>query len=239
MRKRIKENIAKAVILFILFLFVAKFSGVRILRGYVESGVGTCSKIPILCMAPSEEIVDPPIDETYKDELIMYNNLSKLRVGLPKGFAVTEELLKKPYYKKFKNKGKGAIVYCLYNAPGFFPNLFPEIAKQGVTDNYGFLQRIMYANLSKINNITDAFFVIMKGIFTPNLENQQNVKMVKFRLAERKGFLNYNLNYKENYFDCNIFDPDGSYFKLYIKDRIGALDLTKVFTIISTVKKNE
>ena len=193
MKKHIKGNIAKVIIFLILLLCVLKFSGARILRGYVESGVGTCVKIPILCMAPSEEIIDPPIDEAYKAELVIHS-LSKMNVGLPKGFAVTQELIKRPYYKKFKYKDKGAIAYVLYNAPGFLPRLFSDIAKQRINNNYDFMQRIMYANLNGINNITDAFFVILKGIFTPNLENQQNVKMIKFRMGDRKGFLNYNLN---------------------------------------------
>ncbi|MFH1199204.1 MAG: hypothetical protein V1650_03495 [Candidatus Omnitrophota bacterium] len=238
MKEYLKKNIVKIIILAIAILFVAKFAGLRLLQVYVESGVGTCAKIPILCMAPSEIIIiDPPIDDTYKNELIIHN-LSKMKVGLPEGFAVTQELIKRPYYKKFKKKDKGAIAYVLYNAPGFLPRLFSSIAKQGIDNNYDFFQYIMYANLNRMNNITDAFFVILKGIFTPNLENQLNVKMAKFTMGDRKGFLNYNLNRTENYFDCNIFDPDGSYFKLYIKDRIGVLDLTKVFTIISTVKKH-
>ena len=238
MKEYLKRNIFKIIVLVIAIFFVAKFAGLKFLRMYVEAGVGTCAKVPILCMAPSEAvIIDPPIDEAYKDELVTYT-LSKMRVSLPKGFSVTQELIKRPYYKKFKKKDKGAIAYVLYNAPGFLPHLFSDIAKQGITNNYDFYKYILYANLNRMNNITDAFFVILKGIFTPNLENQLNVRMVKFTLGDRKGFLNYNLNHTDNYFDCNIFDPDGSYFKLYIKDRSGVLDLAKVFTIISTVKKN-
>lgn len=237
MKEHTKQNIIKILFLAIAILFVAKFAGLKLLRLYIESGVGTCAKIPILCMGPSEEIIDPPIDDAYKNELIN-RNLSKMKVSLPEKFAVTQELTKLPYYKKFKKKDKGAIAYCLYNAPGYLPHLFSNIAKQEINNNYDFFRHIVYANLNQINSITDAFFIILKGIFTPNLENQLNVKMIKFAMGKRKGFLSYNLNHTENYFDCNIFDPDGSYFKLYIKDRIGVLDLTKVFTIISTVKKN-
>ena len=97
----------------------------------------------------------------------------------------------------------------------------------------------MSAKINEVKTLNDAFFIIMKGIFTPDLGDQTKVKMARFVTNDKKGFINYNLSKKENFFDCNIFDEEKNFFKIYIKDRRAALDLEKVFTIISTVKKTE
>jgi hypothetical protein len=75
----------------------------------------------------------------------------------------------------------------------------------------------------------------MKGIFTPDIGDQAAVKMIKFKLDNLSGFINYNLSAKGNFFDCNIFSKDGDFYKVYIKDYQGILDLNKVIVIISTV----
>ena len=46
------KYISIAVTLLAAVLFVAKFGGPSLLKSYVETGIGTCEKIPILCMAP-------------------------------------------------------------------------------------------------------------------------------------------------------------------------------------------
>jgi hypothetical protein len=94
----------------------------------------------------------------------------------------------------------------------------------------------MYAQQDQINNIADAFFVIMKSVFTPDVGNQNNAKMIKFQFADFKGFINYFMAKPDNYFDCNVFDADGNFFKVYIKDIGASLDLNNVFAIISTLK---
>jgi len=45
----------------------------------------------------------------------------------------------------------------------------------------------------------------------------------------------------DNYFDCNIINNAGDFFKIYIKDKGASLDLDKVVAIISTAesKQNE
>ncbi len=223
-----------AVFLSLAILFLAKFGGPSILRLYVETGIGTCQKIPILCMVPNEEITNPAINRDYIAGLISYR-FPKMTILLPKGFTVSQERIKKVYYKKHKDSG--AIIYLLSEEPNFFVNLFPRLNKEGINDDYTFIKRTMYAELNNIKNLTDAFFVIMKSIFTPDVGNQDNLKIVRFAMPEKKGFINYNLSASGNYFDCNVIDEKGDFFKIYIKDKNAILDLDNVLAIISTVQR--
>jgi len=77
----------------------------------------------------------------------------------------------------------------------------------------------------------------MKSLFTPDLGDEKNVKMVKFAIGNKKGFISYNLAPAGNYFDCNIINNRGDFFKVYIKDRAAVLDLKNVLAIISTLEK--
>ena len=94
----------------------------------------------------------------------------------------------------------------------------------------------MYANLNKVNNITDAFFTIMKSVFTPDIGPQNICRLIEFKLNEKRGFINYTMTKPNNYFDCNVLDAKDNFFKVYIKDTGGHLDLNNVFAIISTLK---
>ena len=237
MKKNIYGKYITIVIIFLFALvFVVKFAGQSILRLYIEAGIGSCLKIPILCMTPQEEIINPAINKEYSLELLPYD-FPKMTICLPKGFAVVQEGIKKIYYKKRKYQHSGAVIYLLREEPNFFLNLFPQLNKQGIIDDYEFIKRTMYVKLKDVKSLTDAFFVIMKGIFTPDLGEQKNVEMAQFRIADKKGFINYTLSHSENYFDCNIIDAGNSFFKIYIKDKGATLDLNKVLTIISTVKE--
>ena len=227
--------ISITVLLLLGILFVAKFGGPSLLKMYIENGVGSCEKIPILCMQPEKEIIGLGVNKEYLAELIPYKS-PKMSLAMPKGFSIVQETIKKVYYKKGKHKYAGSVIYLLYKEPGFFINLFPQIAKQGINDDYGFIKHTMFANSNAMKNLTDAFFVIMKGIFIPDLGDQKNVKMAEFLIADKKGFINYNLGDLENYFDCNIINEQGKFFKIYIKDKGGSLDLNKVLTIISTAR---
>jgi len=224
------------LVLVLSLVFVVWVGGPNILRNYISSGIGTCQTEPILCMAPTETIKAPEINTEYKKELVPYA-VRHLSIYAPKGFNVVEEMTKKFYYKKHKYLDKGEMFYMLYEKPGFFAGLYPDLKKRGVTDNYEFMRRVMFADLKTLQNITDAFFVIMKGIFTPNLGNQQNARMALFTMGRNRGFMNYNITGLEHYFDCNVITPEDDFFKLYIKDPRGRLDLEKVFTILATVKK--
>ena len=97
----------------------------------------------------------------------------------------------------------------------------------------------MNATFDKTENISDAFFIIMKSVFTPDIGNQKIAKMIRFKIEDKDGFINYTMTKPDNYFDCNILDTKGNFFKVYIKDIGGRLDLNKVFAIISTVKPTE
>ena len=117
----------------------------------------------------------------------------------------------------------------------------------------------MYAGIKGITNFTDLFFIIIKGIFTPDLGDQKGVLMTQFRMSGKRGFINYNLSGQDkialsapaalprndghklyapvNYFDCNIIDDQDGFFKIYIKDAGARLDLNRVLAIISTANK--
>ena len=158
-----------------------------------------------------------------------------MSVSVPKGFTLIQELIKKPYYKKRHLNNKAAI-HLLIQEPGAFIKLYPDVQKQGINDNYEFIRRVINANLGKVENITDAFFLIMKSVFTPDIGNQSIAKMIRFELGDKKGFINYTMAKPNNYFDCNVSDVSGNFFKMYIKDIGARLDLNNVFAIISTLK---
>jgi hypothetical protein len=234
-KKVLSKYIASAILLVLAILFIAKFGGPSILRLYIETGIGTCHKIPILCMEPQEKINTPLVNKDYILELLTYK-FPKMSICLPKGFTVSQERMQKVYYKR-KRKGSAAIIYLLYEEPNFFVNLFPQLKKQGIKDDYEFIRRTMSAKLTDIKNITDAFFVIMKSIFTPDVGNQSNLKMAQFTMPGKKGFINYNISKTDNYFDCNVIDDEGDFFKIYIKDKGATLGLDKVLAIISTATR--
>lgn len=231
-RKPFGVYLALFIFLALGVLFVARFSGPAFLKMYVEAGTGSCQKIPILCMTPSETIISPEIDNTFIDSSIPYK-FPKMCITIPKGFSVVQETIKKVYYKRRQGSRAEKVVYLLHQPPGFFVGLYPPLKRQGVGSDYEFIRRIMYANLNRIKNFTDAFFVIMKGIFTPDLGDQKNVKMVEFEAAGKKGFINYNL--ANIAFDCNVISEKGGFFKVYIKDEEASLDLAKVLAIINAI----
>lgn len=234
--KRIAKYLTSAAVLCISIAFVVAFAGPNILRQYVIYGIGDCKNIPILCIAPDKKIIRPaPAQNDYSQELVP-QSFPQMNILCPKGFTITQELIKRPYYKKHKWLDKGQIIYLLYQEPGEFLKLYPDVKKQGVKNNYEFMERLTSANLSKIENITDAFFVIMKSVFTPDLGDQKIVKMIRFQTQQFRGFLNYNLGVADSYYDCNILDAQDNFYKVYIKDNGNTLDLNKVFIIISTIK---
>lgn len=234
--KRRNKYIANLIALSFCIAFVIKFAGPSILRQYVSIGIGDCRNIPILCMTGDEKIIQPaPAQNNYLQELVL-QSFPQMSILCPKGFTVVQELIKRPYYKKHRWLDKGRIIYLLYQQPGEFLQLYPDVKKQGVKNNYEFIQRLTSANLSKIKNITDAFFVIMKSVFTPDLGNQKIVKMIRFQTQQFRGFINYNLAIPDSYYDCNILDAKDNFYKVYIKDKGNTLDLNKVFAIISTIK---
>jgi len=185
-------------------------------------------------MQPEEKIFAPRINSEYLDTLVPHA-FPRMSVCAPKGFTLVQELIKQPYYKK-RHPNNKAVIYLLIQEPGAFIKLYPDVKKQGVSNNEEFIRRLIYARLDQVNNITDAFFLIMKSIFTPDVGNQSTAKMIKFQLPDRKGFINYSMAKPNNYFDCNVFDADGNFFRVYIKDIGARLDLNNVFAIISTLK---
>lgn len=214
--------------------FVIKFAGPNILRQYIAYGIGNCKTTPILCRQPEEKIFEPAINSEYLTTLVPHS-FPKMSVSVPKGFALVQELIKKPYYKK-RHAHNQAVIYLLYQEPKAFIKLYPDVRKQGVRDNYEFIRRLNYANLSKVDSIIGAFFTIMKSVFTPDIGNQNIAKMIKFQIEDKKGFINYTMAGPDNYFDCNVIDEKGNFFKVYIKDTGAYLDLNNVFAIISTLK---
>lgn len=236
MKKRFENPFLKIIVLAIAVIFALKYAGETILKSYIELGIGNCSKLPILCKAPEEEISITDISAVFLKGLVPYS-LDEVEIKVPRNFTVVKEHMQKAYYKK-QRKDSGDFFYLLYEKPDFFVNLFPRMKKAGVYDDYEFLARTMNAKTPDIEDLTDTFFVIMKSIFIPNLGDQQNAIMIKFRSKEKKGFINYNLSASGNYFDCNLFNNEGDFFKIYIVDKNATLDLNKLFAILSTVKKS-
>ena len=237
-----KDNTIKylVTVIFVLLgvLYIVRFAGISLLRFYVESGLGSCKQIPILCMNPQEKISNPEINEECMVNLVP-QSLPVIEICIPKGFSLVYERTKKIYHKKSKNYFNEDIIYILYEEPGFFVSLFPRLKKYGITDNYDFLNKTMHARLNDINSINDAFFVIMKSVFIPDVGNQMTVNMASFKLADKKGFINYNIGKEGNYFDCNIIDNKGGFFKVYVKDKKARLTLDKIFAILATVNKKD
>jgi len=235
MKKKTLKIIATFFALVLALAFVVKFGTPGLLKFYVQSGIGDCRNIPIFCMSP---VVCPDFPEMTNDSLgdsIPYVS-DNLSASVPKGFSVIEEIINRPFYKKHKRMDKGNTVYLLRKDKDFFMELFPQLKASGVNDDYEFIKRVMYAKFTGIKNITDTFFVIMKGVFIPDLGNQADVKMCSFQLQGVKGFINYNLGPKENLFDCNFIGRDGSFYKVYIKDRESKLDLAKVAALVSSLR---
>ena len=235
--KRSRKYITGVIALSFALAFVIKFAGPSILRQYISYGIGDCKTIPILCMQPEEKIFTPEINNEYLGTLVP-QTFPRMSISVPKGFNLVQELIKKTYYKKRHPNHKAAI-YLLPQKPNDFIKLYPDVQKQGVRDNHEFIRRLMNAGLDKIDNLTDAFFVIMKSVFTPDIGNQKIAKMIKFKIGDKEGFINYTMAKPDNYFDCNVLDSKGNFFKVYIKDTGARLDLNNVFTIISTVKPIE
>jgi len=231
---RFVKSLSRVIIFGLCVVFVIKFAGPNILRQYISYGIGDCKTIPILCMHPDEKVLTPEINKEYINTLVE-QRFPKMSIWAPKSFTLVQELIKKRYYKK-RRIDNNAIIYLLRQEPNEFIRLYPDVQKQGIRDNYEFMRHLMYANLSKVNNFTDAFFIIMKSVFTPDIGNQSIAKMIKFELAEKRGFINYTMAKPNNYFDCNVLDPQGNFFKVYIKDVGARLDLNNVFAILSTLK---
>jgi len=238
MKNRILKWLLTTIMLLLALIFVAKFGGPTFLQNYIKAGIGDCTSIPILCKSPEGEIIVSETNNTYLQECIPYK-FPKVELCAPKGFKIVQELIKKPYYTKRKPRNGEPVIYLLHQPAGYFTKLYPNLNKVGITDNYTFLNSVMSAKVNHIDNVTDAFFVIMKGIFIPDLGDQNKAIMTKFKLKDKKGFLNYNLGDKNNYFDCSIVDGKGEFFKIYIRDTQVKLDLDKVFTIISTITNGQ
>lgn len=205
------------------------------LRLYVRAGVGTCEKMPILCASPEQQIIIPGINREYTAGLLAYN-FPEIAISLPKGFTAVKDDIKKVYYKKYIHKDKGNIAYLFYKKTNYLVSLFPELTKEGITNDFELVKRTMFAKLNDIRTPNDTFFVILKSISMSYLGDMSKVIMRQFALAEKKGFINYNISGPVNYFDCNIIDTKGNFLKIYIQDRDAVLDLDKVLAIISTIK---
>jgi len=231
---RFLKFLSNTIIFCLCLAFIIKFAGPTILRQYISYGIGDCKTVPILCMQPDEKIITADPNKEYIDTLTPHR-FPKMSISIPKGFNLVQELIKRKYYKK-RHPENNAVIYLLRQEPGAFIKLYPDVRKQGIKDNYEFIRRLMYANLGKVNNITDAFFAIMKSVFTPDIGPQNICKMIKFELGEKRGFINYTMAKPNNYFDCNVFNTQGDFFKVYIKDTGGRLDLNNVFAIISTLR---
>jgi hypothetical protein len=235
MSNRVLEKVPLIIALIFAIEFSFYFAGPALLRAYVVTGIGDYQAMHLLYAVPQKEIVNPKVDKRYLAELTRYT-LSGLQILAPKNFTLVKERVHKVYYKRKARQQAGSVIYLLHQPPGFFMNLFPQARKQGVKNDYEFFLHTMYATIEGMNDFSDAFFVIIKTIFTPGMGDQKEIKIIEFSSPHQKGFVTFNLTPKENYFDCNIIDSQGDFLKVYIKDKGATLDLDKVLQIISTLK---
>jgi len=240
MKKRLREKIiASSVLLVLAVLFVIKFGAPSILTLYVESGMGGCQQQPVFCTIPNDTIIDPSIDQDYVKELIPYN-VEGIRISIPKGFSFIKQNVMKVYYKRKKVPiEQQSVIYILARDKDFFVSLFPQFKKNGIANDYDFLWRTMNAKTREIKNLNDAFFSIMKSIFTPNLGDQKNLKILNFTSNGKRGFISYSSDSWGSYFDCNLLDARDNFFKLYIRDKRSVLDVNKILAILSTLNRQE
>ncbi|MGD0336942.1 MAG: hypothetical protein ABSB18_07615 [Candidatus Omnitrophota bacterium] len=215
--------------------YVAIIGGPNLLKLYINTGIGDCNKIPILCMVPVEKITPQASKECLRDFLPY--SFPNIQVCLPDGFKVTCELAKKEFYKKKINRQNKSFAYLLYEEPGFFMKLFPQSKKAGANNNYEFIKRVMYANTNAIKNLNDTFFVIMKSFFIADLGDQKEVKMAQVEMGDKRGFLSYNIGKDAVYFECSLVDSKDQFFKIYVRDKTRQLNPEKIFTVISTLDK--
>ena len=227
------------ILLAVIFLglgawYALKFGAPNTLKLYIRTGIGDCRKIPLLCMSPTKKVVVDQINKECLRESLTYS-FSKIKICLPRGFNVTYELTRKAYYKKKISKRNDSFAYLLYEEPRFFIELFPQAKRAGVNNNYDFIKRVMYAKIEDIKGINDAFFVIMKSIFIPDMGDQRQMKMLEIQMPDKKGFLNYNIGKGEDFFECDLVNDKDEFFKIYIKDKTGQLNLEKVIALISSM----
>jgi hypothetical protein len=236
MKHKIRKFFLLTVLLSLAVVYIARFGGPQLLKFYIKTGMGSCHDQKIFCALPERSYRDPAVDESFLAELKTYT-FPEMQIGLPKEVKVVMGDQTRSYYKKRPWKTRGSVAYLLYRAPGFFIGLFPQLRKSGINDDYAFVARMMQARVEDISGIDDSFFVIIKSLFTPDLGSQDEMSIISFTLGEKRGFITFNLEPQTRYFDCNFFDAKDNYFKVYIKDKQAALDLPKVFAIISTVRK--
>jgi len=234
---RLRSLFLAAIFLVLAVVYIIKNASSPFLKLYVRQGMGDCRTNPILCAVPQVGQIAHQPDKAYLEELKLFR-FDKLQILLPKDFKVVLEQSEKFYYKKRPWRARGGTVFLLLEPAGYFISMLPELKKKGITNDYEFIERLLSANLEGIATLGDVFFVVLKGLFTPNLGPGKEIKIVRFSTADKKGFISYNLGPSANYFDCNVFDSDGNYFAVYIQDALGKLKLENVLTIISTVKRS-
>lgn len=238
LRFRLLKYFLTAVILSLALFYVVKNAGPATIRLYIESGIGNCKEIPIMCSAPEDKFYQAKIDQDFVAMLHEYN-LDQIHIHTPDGFKLVKQKIVIRYYKKKKDRSNGSTIYIVQKPVDFFVTLFADVTKNDVKNDYDFVSRVMNARINKINNLKDAFYVIMKGIFTPDLGDQASIKIVKVKAGTMNGFVSYNYEPHANYFDCNLLEKSGGYYKVYIKDKAKKLDLDKVVAMISTLRLND
>jgi len=238
LRYRLLKYFLIALFLSLGLFYAIKQGGPATLKLYIESGIGNCKNIPILCVAPEDNFYQARIDDEFIASLHEYD-LDQIHIHTPEGFKVVKQKIVIRYYKKKKDRTRGSAIYIVQKPEDFFVTIFSDIIKGSISNDYDFVSRVMNAKINSIVNLKDAFFVIMKGIFTPDLGDQASVKIVKVKIGKMNGFISYNYETLANYFDCNLLEDGGGYYKVYIKDKAKNLDLDKVVSMLSTMRLND
>ncbi|MCU0665904.1 MAG: hypothetical protein MUF05_02265 [Candidatus Omnitrophica bacterium] len=215
--------------------FIAIFAGPKLLQMYVRAGLGNGKDQPVFSMSIEGKIQAPVPNQSYIDQLKQFQ-VENVKISVPKEFTVVKQTSTKRYYKKWHKPENKAIIYVVHQPKDFFIRLYPEVKKDAVVNDYQFIRRTMQAKISEVKNLHDAFFLIIKTIFTPDVGEQENLKIMEFASAGKKGFVTYNLSKKGGYFNFNFIGEKADYFGVYIKDIPPTLDLNKALDIISTIE---
>jgi len=237
MKKKYARFLPWMVVWGAAILIVTTFGKPYVLKTYVEMGIGTCDKIPVLCIVATKGFTNPSVDKGYIAGLARYS-IEEVKIALPKDFFVIKEQIYRAYYKKRTRTEKDPVAYLLYQKPDFFQSLFPQLKKYSLRNNYDFLSRILNARTADIKDLPSTLFVILKSIFTPDVGPGSGITIARFSMADKKGFITYNYTKEGNYFNCDIVNGNQEFFKVYLKDKKKELDIEKVLAIISTLEKN-
>jgi hypothetical protein len=140
LRSKLLRIFAALVFIALAAVVFVKKAGPAFLRLYVQKGLGDCHDQAVFCVIPFGEVKATSPDKEYLATLAIYR-FDDVSILAPKDMKVVRGPDMKVYYKKRPWKASGSMVYLLHEPPGFFTNLYPQLASHGIYNDYDFLLR--------------------------------------------------------------------------------------------------